>query len=118
MKSVNCMYELSGIMEHPDYVKRILPVVVDDAVRRTSFYISLAKHWKKKKDDKEKEVAKLKAIDAFLAEPEEKKLKEIEAIYKILPVIKDYIDWTNTENLNALCSSRFSSIIRKIRNGR
>lgn len=51
----------------------------------------------------------------YLAEPEEKKLKEIEAIYKLLPVIKDYIDWTNTENLNALCSSRFSSIIRKIK---
>lgn len=44
-----------------------------------------------------------------------KKLKDIEAIYKLLPVMKDYIDWTNSENLNALCSSRFSSIIRKIR---
>ena len=115
MKSQNCMYELSGIMEHPDYVKRILPVVVDDAVRKTSFYISLAKHWKKKKDDQEKAVAKLKAIDEFLAEPEEKKLKEIEAVYKLLPVIKEYVDWTNTENLNAMCASQFSSILRKIR---
>ena len=35
--------------------------------------------------------------------------------HKLLPVIKEYIDWTNTENLNAICSTKFSSILRKIR---
>lgn len=115
MKSRNCMYELSGIMEHPDYIKRILPVVVNDNVRKTSFYISLAKYWKKQKESQEKAVNQLKNVDEFLATPEETKLKEIEAIYKLLPVIKEYVDWTNTENLNAMCSTRFSSIIRKIR---
>ena len=115
MKSRNCMYELSGIMEHPDYIKRILPVVVDDNVRKTSFYISLAKYWKKQKESQEKAINQLKDVDEFLAAPEETKLKEIEAIYKLLPVIKEYVDWTNTENLNAMCSTRFSSIIRKIR---
>ena len=64
---------------------------------------------------KEKAVNQLKDVDEFLAAPEETKLKEIEAIYKLLPVIKEYVDWTNTENLNAMCSTRFSSIIRKIR---
>lgn len=111
------MYELSGVMNHPDYIKRILPVVVDDNVRNTSFYISLAKYWKKQKEQQEKTVKKLKEVDEFLAAPEEKKLREIEAIYKLLPVIKEYIDWTNTENLNAMCSTKFSSIIRKIREG-
>ena len=115
MKSRNCMYELSGVMDHPDYIKRILPVVVDDNVRKTTFYISLAKYWKKQKELQEKTVKKLKEVDEFLAEPEEKKLKEIEEIYKLLPIIKDYIDWTNTENLNAMCSTKFSSILRKIR---
>lgn len=115
LKSLNCMYELSGIMEDPAYVNRILPVVADDDIRQTRFYINLAKYWVKAKEKQEKEVAKFKDMPPELAKPEVEKLEQIESIIKLLPTIKKYLDWTNTESLNAMCATQFSSIIRKIR---
>ena len=49
-----------------------------------------------------------------MAEPEEMKLKEIEQVYGLLKVIKEYIDWANADNLDALSSSRFKKIIDEI----
>ena len=48
-----------------------------------------------------------------MAEPEEMKLKEIEQVYGLLKVIKEYIDWANADNLDALSSSRFKKIIER-----
>lgn len=115
LRSINCMYELSGIMEDPAFVSRILPVVADNDIRQTRFYVNLAKYWVKKKGKQEKEVAQFKGLPLELAKPEEEKLAQIEAIIKLLPTIKSYLDWTNTENLNAMCATQFSSILRKIR---
>lgn len=96
------------------YVKRILPVVVDSEIREAGFYKDLCKYWNEQKKIQEQQVEELNDIDPFLAEPEVEKLKEIENIYKLLPTLKKYIDWTNTENLNDMCATKFSSIIRKI----
>lgn len=115
LKSKSCMYELSGIMEDSSYFERILPVVVDDDIRERVFYVDLVKYWKAEKESQADCVSQLKAIDPILAKPEEEKLKEIEAVYNLLPQIKKYIDWTNTENLNDMCATRFGSIVRKIR---
>lgn len=115
LRSINCMYELSGIMEDPTYVNRILPVVADNDIRQTRFYVNLAQYWVKEKEKQEKEVALFKGLPLELAKPEEEKLAQIEAIIKLLPTIKSYLDWTNTENLNAMCATQFSSILRKIR---
>ena len=115
LRSINCMYELSGIMENPAFVNRILPVVADDDIRQTRFYVNLAKYWVKEKGKQEKEVAQFKGLPLELAKPEEEKLAQIEATIKLLPTIKSYLDWTNTENLNAMCATQFSSILRKIR---
>lgn len=46
LKSKNYMYELTNIMQHDDFRNRILPVVTDDSIRNTFFYIELEKHWK------------------------------------------------------------------------
>lgn len=114
LKSKNCMYELSGILDNPSYVNRILPVVVDSEIREVGFYKDLCKYWSEQKKIQEQQVEELNSIDPFFAEPEVEKLKEIENIYKLLPTLKKYIDWTNTENLNDMCATKFSSIIRKI----
>jgi CRISPR/Cas system CSM-associated protein Csm2 small subunit len=114
LRSKNCMYELSGIMENADYKDRILPVVVDDTIRDDDFYVELVKHWKEKKDKQTEIVEKLRAIDPDMAEPEEVKLKELEQVYGLLKVIKEYIDWANADNLDALSSSRFKKIIDEI----
>ena len=115
LKSKNCMYELSGIMEDTSYIERILPVVVDDGIREPMFYADLAEYWKGQRDSQYELVERLRAIDPVLAGPEEDNLKEIEAIYSFLPVIKRYIDWTNVENLDYMSATRFSTILRKIR---
>lgn len=115
LKSKNCMYELSGILDDPSYVKRILPVVVDSDIREAGFYKDLCNYWYEQKELQAQQVKDLNDLDPFLAEPEVEKLKEIENIYKLLPTLKKYIDWTNTENLNNMCATKFSSIIRKIR---
>ena len=36
---------------------------------------------------------------------------EINTVYGLLKVIKDYVDWENAENLDALCATRFKTII-------
>jgi hypothetical protein len=113
--SLNCMYELSGVMEHPDFFERILPVVADDDIRETRYYRILAEYWINEKEKQEKEVDALKDLGYDLSKPEEEKLEQIEMIIKLLPTIKKYLDWTNTESLNAMCASQFSSILRKIR---
>lgn len=114
LMSRNCMYELSGILDAPRYKERILPVVVDDMIRESLFYVDLVKHWKEEKDKQEAVVVQLRDIDPDLAEPEEVKLNEINKVYSLLKVIKDYIDWINADNLDFLSSTRFGSIVRKI----
>lgn len=111
LKSKNCMYELSGILQDPSYKDRILPVVVDDTIRDDQFYVELVKYWKETKDKQEDIVKQLVAIDPDVAEPQQTKLDEINDVYGLLKVIKDYVDWANAENLDALCSTRFKTII-------
>lgn len=115
LRSKNCMYELSGVMEDASYIERILPVVVDDSIRDPMFYVDLAEYWKGERDSQYELVERLSAMDPVLASPEEENLKEIEVIYSFLPVIKRYIDWTNVENLDYMSATRFSTILRKIR---
>lgn len=108
------MYELSGIMGNVDYKDRILPVVVDDTIRDDDFYVELVRHWKEKKDKQTGIVEKLRDIDPDMVEPEETKMKEIELVYGLLKVIKEYIDWANADNLDVLSSSQFKKIINEI----
>ena len=59
-------------------------------------------------------IIRIRDLDPDMAEPEEMKLKEIEQVYGLLKVIKEYIDWANADNLDALSSSRFKKIIDEI----
>lgn len=112
--SQNCMFELSGIMEDSSYKDRILPVVMDDSIRDSLFYVELVKHWKSEKDKQVKVVTELMSVDKDMAEPEADKLKEIETIYGLLKKIKNYIDWVNAENIDSMCSNHFQPIVDKI----
>lgn len=117
LKSKNCMYELSGIMEDPCYKNRILPVVVDNDIRESQFYLDLVTFWKEKRDEQKVLVEKLIGIDPEMAWPEREKLDEMEAVYKLVPYLKKYIDWANADSLDSLCATQFKSIIDKIREG-
>ena len=113
--SQNCMYELTGVLENEHYKERILPVVMDDTIRSSLFYADLVGYWKKKKDEQEEMVRRLNAIDPNKAKPEATKLKVIETIYDKLDAIKEYIDWTNAENLDSLCATQFRLIVEIIK---
>lgn len=115
LKSKNCMYELTGIMEDTAFKDRVLPVVVDDSIRDSYFYVELVKFWKEQKDTQTSLVGELRKIDPTQAKPEETNLNEIETIYRLLPAIKDYVDWANAEKLDSLCSSHFRVIIERIK---
>lgn len=115
LKSKSCMYELSGIMEDTEYFKKILPVVIDDEIRQGEFYLNLVKYWEEEKKKQQEEVDRFDGLDSMYVEPIKEKLDEIVEICKLLPELKRYIDWTNAENLNYMCATKFNSIIRKIR---
>lgn len=115
MMSHNCMYELSGIMGDPSYKERILPVVVEDTIRDSQFYIQLVEFWKSKKDEVHENVRQLRAIDPEMAEPEEKVLSEINEVYGLLKEIKQYVNWANAANISTLCTERFKPLINIIR---
>lgn len=102
-------------MQHDDFRNRILPVVTDDGIRDPFFYVELGRHWKAQKDEKEELVKQMKEVDPLLAAPLELELKEVKTIYRFLVDIKSYIDWTNADALDSLCSTHFKSIIDKIK---
>lgn len=114
LMSKNCMYELTGILNDISFKDQILPVVVDDTIRDDKFYVDMVRFWKKQKDEQENIIKQLIDIDPDMVKPEEVKLKEIETVYDLLKVIKNYIDWTNADNLDSLCATRFRPIIGKI----
>ena len=115
LKSNYCMYELSGIMEDPAFEERILPVVMDDTLRGADFYKKLVSYWKKMLDEQQQLVAELKEIDPEKAEPEEEELEEIKAAYDVLPMVRKYLKWTVTENLESLSFTHFKTIVDKIK---
>lgn len=118
MLSKNCMYELSGIMQHEDWQKKILPVVVDDSIRERSFYKELVKHWKSQIDELEKEAEELKEYGAEIVAPIEEELNEVRKIFSFLPSLKRYVDWVNADSLNNLSSTNFKVLIDRIRETR
>lgn len=118
LKSPNCMYELSGIFENENYCSKIIPLVMDDTIRDSLFYVDLVKYWKDKKDKQEEVVLKLRIIDPEMEEPEVEILNNMKAIYRILPKIKDYIQCINTDNIDSLSASHFKSIIDEIKSNK
>ena len=115
MLSKNCMYELSGIMKHKGWQKRILPVVVDDSIRERSFYKELVRHWKGQINELEKETEDLKEFGANIVAPIEEELNECKTIFGFLPDLKRYVDWVNADSLNNLSSTNFKVLIDEIK---
>lgn len=118
MLSKNCMYELSGIMQHENWTNKILPVVVDDSIRERSFYKELVKHWKKELDELEKEVEEMKEYGKAIVTPIEDELKEVSTIFSFLGELKKYVDWVNADSLHNLSSTNFKALVDKIKRQR
>lgn len=118
LKSENCMFELAGIMKHPDYKNRLFPIICDSKssrVRDDNFYVELLVEWRKKLETKKEQVEKAKSANAKGATPLEEKLKTIEDVNDLLADIKVYIDYTNAPSYVDASNERFSKIIKSIK---
>ena len=118
LKSENCMFELVGIMKHPDYKNRLFPIVCDakdSKVRDDAFYVELLLEWKQKLENKKDQVAKAKEVNEKGAAPLEEKLKSIEDVNNFLADIKRYVDYTNAPSYVDASNERFTRIIEAIK---
>lgn len=115
-ESENCMYELSGIMQHPDCADRLIPICCDDSVRNDEFYIELIKKWKNKIAKHQKNVDEMEEIDPEQAGPLKRKLKEVNDVYAMLKDIKNYIDYANAYDSARQSDENFSGVIENIKN--
>lgn len=114
LQSKNCMYELTGIMDHEDYKNRIFPVVTDNDIRDDGYYVELVQYWKSQEKEMAEKVLQVKEIDPLSAVPLETTLLEIKKIRKLLAELKNYIEWTNAESLPNLSATQFKPIIDAI----
>lgn len=118
LKSENCMFELVGIMKHPDYKNRLFPIVCDakdSKVRDDAFYVELLLEWKQKLENKKDQVAKAKESNEKGAAPLEEKMKDIEDVNNFLADIKRYVDYTNAPSYVDASNERFTRIIEAIK---
>lgn len=118
LKSENCMFELAGIMKHPDYKNRLFPIICDSKdskVRDDNFYVELLIEWRKKLETKNEQVEKAKAVNSKGATPLEEKLKTIKDVNDLLSDLKTYIDYTNAPSYVDASNQRFSKIIESIK---
>ena len=118
LKSENCMFELVGIMKHPDYKNRLFPIVCDakdSKVRDDAFYVELLLEWKQKLENKKAQVVKAKEVNEKGAAPLEEKLKSIEDVNNFLADIKRYVDYTNAPSYVDASNERFTRIIEAIK---
>lgn len=116
LKSKNCMYELTGVMEHDDYINRLLPIVVDTKVRSRDFFKEIVKHWHDEIENLEKFITDLNKIEPGMDETYQQELAEMKLIRTLLPKIKAYVDWQNALSLKDLQASQFAPIIEEIKN--
>lgn len=117
LESENCMLELSGVMQHPDYEHRIFPIVCEegkDNIRDDKYYISLVQKWQKIVAERKDNVEKMKAIDETKMADLEDKYNEATAVYDLISEIKKYIDYTNAPSSSNASNTNFSQIIESI----
>ena len=104
LKSFNCVYELAGILNHPDYMKRIFPIVIDDTVRGENKYKELVNYWEEKKNDTMFINRQIISGDKTVTLPLEKKVRFIEEYIHQLQKLAEVTDEKTLTPLNLLKS--------------
>lgn len=112
LEAFNCMYELTGIMEHEDYRDRIFPIVLDDSIRDDKYYDDLKKHWKDKAND-EVYLDALKDLTGA-SFPLQKKKQLMDQYYNKLPDIKIYLTQISSSSFVNLMNGNYHTIIDQI----
>lgn len=112
LEAFNCMYELTGIMEHEDYRNRIFPIVLDDSIRDDKYFDDLQKHWKDKAND-EVYLDALKDLTGA-SFPLQRKKELMDQYYKKLPDIKVYLTEISSSSFVNLVNGNYHTIIDQI----
>lgn len=112
LEAFNCMYELTGIMEHEDFRDRIFPIVLNDSIRDDDYYDKLLKHWENKANDEVYLNALKDTTGASF--PLQRKKALMDQFYKTLPTIKDYLKEINSGSFVNLRNGDYHTIIDQI----
>lgn len=115
LKSFNCVYELAGVLNHPDYMKRVFPIVVDETVRGDNKYKELANYWEMKKNDTEFVIKQIISKDETVTIPLDKKVKLIEEYIHQLQKLAEVTTELNSYTFGMLKESRYKPLITKIK---
>lgn len=115
LKSFNCVYELAGILSHPDYMKRVFPIVVDETVRGEQKYKELANYWETKKNDTGYIIKQIISKDETVVVPLDKKVKLIEEFIHQLQKLAEVTNELNSYTYSMLKESEYESLLAKIK---
>jgi len=115
LKSFNCVYELAGILNHPDYMKRIFPIVIDDTVRGENKYKELVNYWEKKKNDTMFIIRQIISGDKTVTLPLEKKVRFIEEYILQLQKLAEVTDEINSYSFGSLKECSYEPLLSKIK---
>ena len=115
LKSFNCVYELAGVLNHPDYMKRVFPIVIDETVREENKYKELANYWEKKKDNTTFVIKQINSKDKTVILPLEKKVRLIEEYIHQLQKLAEVTDDINSYSFESLKERSYEPLLLKIK---
>ena len=115
LKSFNCVYELAGVLNHPDYMKRIFPIVMDETVRGENKYKELANYWEKKKNDTTLIIKQIISEDKTVILPLEKRISLIEEYIRQLQKLAEVTDEINSYSFESLKERSYEPLLSKIK---
>lgn len=114
LKSFNCVYELAGVLEHSDYMKRIFPIVIEESVREDNKYEELANYWEGQKSNKELIVKRIISQDKEVVVPLKKKVALIETYIHELNKLDEVLESLNAYSYEELVNWNFEPLLAKI----
>lgn len=114
LESFNCVYELTGVLEHPDYMKRIFPIVVDESVRGDNKYAELVNFWEQKKNDEKLIIKKITSMDKETLVPLEEKVALIETFIHELSKLYEVLESLNAYSYEELVNRNFEPLVERI----
>ncbi len=115
LKSSNCMYELAGVLNHPDYLKRIFPIVIEEEVRGDEKYAELVNYWEEKKKDEQLIMHRIKYDDTSVLIPLEERIELISEYVNQLQKLPKVTDVINSYSFGGLEDSSYEPLFEKIK---
>lgn len=114
LKSFNCVYELAGVLEKPDYMKRIFPIVVEESVRGDNKYAELVNFWEQKKCDEKLIIKRITSKDKETLVTLEEKVALIETYIHELSKLHEVLESLNSYSYEELVNRNFEPLLERI----